>query len=112
MAMVCPSPRRSVKIESVAWPQLPVTPALRQREPLAQQVEHLPFKQRVVGSSPTRLTNPSSASPDGKENGQIVNAIYNLPALTGPKVWRTIGNSADQVSVHSCPSMGSPSTHT
>ncbi len=25
-------------------------------EPLAQVVEHLPFKQRVVGSSPTRLT--------------------------------------------------------
>ena len=25
-------------------------------EPLAQSVEHLPFKQRVVGSSPTRLT--------------------------------------------------------
>ena len=24
--------------------------------PLAQAVEHLPFKQRVVGSSPTRLT--------------------------------------------------------
>ena len=57
MAMVCPPPRPSVKIESVAWPQLPVTPALRQREPLAQQVEHLPFKQRVAGSIPARLTN-------------------------------------------------------
>ena len=26
-----------------------------QREPLAQLVEHLPFKQRVAGSSPARL---------------------------------------------------------
>ena len=28
----------------------------RFKEPLAQSVEHLPFKQRVVGSIPTRLT--------------------------------------------------------
>ena len=27
-------------------------------EPLAQAVEHLPFKQRVAGSNPARLTNP------------------------------------------------------
>jgi hypothetical protein len=26
-------------------------------EPLAQAVEHLPFKQRVAGSNPARLTN-------------------------------------------------------
>ena len=57
MAMVCPPPHPSVKIESVAWPQLLVTPAQRQHEPLAQQVEHLPFKQRVAGSIPARLTN-------------------------------------------------------
>ena len=30
--------------------------SLRRREPLAQEVEHLPFKQRVAGSNPARLT--------------------------------------------------------
>ena len=29
---------------------------LRARGPVAQAVEHLPFKQRVAGSSPARLT--------------------------------------------------------
>ena len=31
-------------------------PALKNPEPIAQLVEHFPFKEGVVGSIPTRLT--------------------------------------------------------
>ena len=32
---------------------------------LAQQVEHIPFKDGVVGSNPTRITKESSLTPSG-----------------------------------------------
>ena len=36
----------------------PLTPCAPTSDPLAQSVEHLPFKQGVVGSIPTRVTSP------------------------------------------------------
>jgi hypothetical protein len=38
-------------------------------EPLAQAVEHLPFKQRVAGSNPARLTNTSPSSSSAQDTG-------------------------------------------
>ena len=38
-------------------------------EPLAQAVEHLPFKQRVAGSNPARLTIPSPSSSLAQDTG-------------------------------------------
>ena len=38
-------------------------------EPLAQVVEHLPFKQRVAGSNPARLTNTSPSSSSAQDTG-------------------------------------------
>jgi addiction module HigA family antidote len=39
------------------------------REPLAQAVEHLPFKQRVAGSNPARLTTMSPSSSLAQDTG-------------------------------------------
>ena len=38
-------------------------------EPLAQAVEHLPFKQRVAGSNPARLTSTSPSSSLAQDTG-------------------------------------------
>jgi hypothetical protein len=38
-------------------------------EPLAQAVEHLPFKQRVAGSNPARLTIVSPSSSLAQDTG-------------------------------------------
>jgi hypothetical protein len=38
-------------------------------EPLAQAVEHLPFKQRVAGSNPARLTSTSPSSSSAQDTG-------------------------------------------
>jgi hypothetical protein len=38
-------------------------------EPLAQAVEHLPFKQRVAGSNPARLTIASPSSSLAQDTG-------------------------------------------
>ena len=52
MAFILPQAGRAIDPYAI----LEVFPARALRGPVAQSVEHLPFKQRVAGSSPARLT--------------------------------------------------------
>ena len=53
--------------------------------PLAQSVEHLPFKQRVAGSSPARLTNSPNGLPATRSGGGAgCDAVCDVTFATHP----------------------------